>query len=357
MKKSIITLEPYNPGKPLHEMQEELGKPLIQLSANESLWGPAPRVIDTLKEKMDKLHFYPDGSASRLKASLSELWGIGQDYFCLGNGTDELIFMLTAAFLNPNDEVIIPSPTFSEYKTAVTIAGGVSRLVHQPQLSLDLSLLLGEVSDQTKLIFLCNPNNPTGTAFTHAELEGLLASIKEDVLVILDEAYCHYAENDFPRSKELIPKYPNLIVLRTFSKLYGLAALRVGYAVAAPQLISQLEKVRQPFNVDTLAQAAAVVALEEEAYYQKVIEETNIIKAWFAARLEELGYKSKPSAANFVLVNLGEDAPNVAAKLKAEGILIRHTASFGLPEWVRISIGPRAYMEELLSRLAHCKFS
>lgn len=351
MRDSIIDLIPYEPGLSLEDMEARIGRSIIRLSANESLWGPSPSVHNILHDSLGTLMYYPDGAARRLKDALSALWDLETGCFCIGNGTDELIFMLASAFLNPGDEALIPRPTFSEYAAAVNVTGGKAVFVNQPSLRFNLDEIAAQVTPLTKLVFLCNPNNPTGTFFTHAELQAFLTVIPETIPVILDEAYCHYADDPrFPRAGELIRNHKNLIVLRTFSKVYSLAALRVGYAVADPAITAVLEKVRQPFNTNALGQNAALAALRDEKHIREVVAATIRERVWLTEKLSGLGLEVLPSQANFILTRV-ENAALITEKLLKEGLSVRHAASFGLPSWLRISIGPHDMMETLATAL------
>ncbi len=352
MRESIKNIIPYSPGTPVSELEIQLGKPIVKLFANESLWGPAPTVLNYLKNCTNEFLFYPDGGAGQLKKSLAEYWHLNIDNFCVGNGTDEIIFMLANAFLNPNDEIVIPTPTFSEYATAVQVAGGKINYIPQPYLSFNLKEIANSIHENTKMIFLCNPNNPTGTFFTSQDISDFLLKIPADTLVVLDEAYCHYANSPmFPSAGTLLKQFKNLIVLRTFSKVYSLAALRIGYAVADAALILNLEKVRQPFNANTIAQKAAVFALMDEQYKDKVVRETIAERTWLTEQLLELDLNVLPSQANFILVQIEAKASMVTEKLLQDGILVRHTGSFNLPDWLRITIGPHPFMEQLVASL------
>lgn len=352
MRSSIQNLIPYDPGITLEQLEKKLGKPIIKLSANESLWGPSPLVKEVLPTVFANLNYYPDGAASELKESLASAWNLAVNNFCLGNGADEIIFLLATAFLNPHDEVVIPEPTFSSYSSSVTIAGGKIISVTQSNLIFNLSEIAQTVHEGTKMVFLCNPNNPTGTFFTHQELEDFLKKVPQETLVILDEAYCHYATDaQFPRSQELLKKYRNLVILRTFSKVYSLAALRIGYAVADAQIVRELEKVRQPYNVNIPAQLAAVKAFKDEAYLQKVISETVRERKWLTEKLLQRGLTVLPSQSNFLLVHIDQAAQVGEKLLQEDGILIRNTSSFGLPDWLRITIAPHHYMEQFISCL------
>lgn len=351
MRASIDNLIPYNPGMSGEELEQKLGVPILKLSANESLWGPSPLVLAALKESLTQLKFYPDGAARNLKKAIQDNGLASSENICIGNGTDEIITMITNAYLNPEDEVVIPLPTFSQYETAVTICGGKCKLVEQANLKFDLSTIASNISEKTKLIFLCNPNNPTGTYFSHQEIIDFLNSVPENVLIVLDEAYCQYSTApDFPKSQELLNKFKNLIVMRTFSKLYSLAALRVGYAVADGAIIKQLEKVRQPFNVNTFSQVAAVAALSDNEYYQRVIEKTVEQRNKLTNILQHWGFAVQPSQANFLLAYSPRGA-SIAEKLLQRGILVRETSSFGLPDSLRITVGPEEIMSEFQEEL------
>ncbi len=351
MQKSIRDLVPYDPGLTLEQLEKKVGKKIIKLSANESLWGPSPLVKTALQEAFNNLNYYPDGVAAELKKALASCWNLPEENFCLGNGTDELIFLLTNAFLNPGDEVVIPTPTFSSYASSVKIVGGKVKPIPQEKLSFKLTEIAEAIHTGVKMVFLCNPNNPTGTFFKHGELEVFLKKVAPETLVILDEAYCQYATDpQFPVARELVNKYPNLIVLRTFSKVYGLAALRVGYAVAHKDVITELEKVRQPYNVNIPAQIAALAAWQDEVYRQKVVKETVEERVWVTETLQQKGLKVLPSQSNFLLVQ-HHDAELIEERLLQEGFLIRHTASFGLPDWFRITIAPHQEMKLFMDSL------
>ena len=351
MRSSIQDLIPYDPGMTIEQLEQKVGKKIIKLSSNESLRGPPPSVRDALQNSITQLKFYPDGAAQELKKALSKLWALPVESFCLGNGADEVIQMLATAFLNPGDEVVIPTPTFSSYSSSVTIVGGKAIFLPQKELVFKLEEIAKVLHPKVKIVFLCNPNNPTGTIFSHTNLELFLEKVPVETLVVLDEAYCQYAtEPNFPRSPELLKKYPNLIILRTFSKVYSLAALRVGYAVAAKEVIRELEKIRQPYNVNTLAQMMATTALQDEEYIQNVIGETVQEREWLTKELSQRGLTVLPSQANFLLVKVN-NAAVVCEKLLQEGILVRNTASFGLPEWFRITLGQHELVEQFLKSI------
>ncbi|HHX97079.1 MAG TPA: histidinol-phosphate transaminase [Clostridia bacterium] len=354
MRSKIDNLVPYDPGLTLEQLEKKLGKPILKLASNESLWGPTPKLKAYLQNNLERLNFYPDGTGGKLKNILAEFWGLSSSNLCLGNGADELIFMLTAAFLDPCEKVIIPTPTFSSYGIAVTIVGGQIIEVPQKNLAIKLDSLVPFLTPEIKMIFLCNPNNPTGTYFSEKELENFLKKVGEETLIILDEAYIDYVQaENFPCSRKLVKKYPNLVILRTFSKAYGLAGLRVGYAVSATKTIRQLEKVRPPYNVNTLAQEAAYVAFQDKKYLTRVIKETCEEREYLIRELTPKGLRVLSSQTNFILINI-KNSPVVWEKLKKEGILVRKMTSFGLEDWLRITVPPRKFREQLLICLEKC---
>ena len=351
MRNSIQDVVPYDPGLTISQLEQKVGKKIIKLSANESLWGPSPLVKKALQEAFNNLNYYPDGAALELKKALALRWNLSEENFCLGNGTDELIFLLTSTFLDPGDEVAIPTPTFSSYASSVKIVGGKIKLIPQEKLTFNLTEIAEAIHTGVKMVFLCNPNNPTGTFFTQSELELFMQKIPPKTLVILDEAYCQYATDpQFPVVQKLVNKNPNLIVLRTFSKVYGLAALRVGYAVAPQKVITELEKVRQPYNINIPAQIAALAAWQDEVYRQKVVQETVAERVWLIEKLQQKGLTVLPSQSNFLLVQ-HQEAHLIEERLLKEGFLIRHTASFGLPDWFRITIAPHQEMTLFIDSL------
>lgn len=351
MLKSIWNLTPYDPGLTIEQLEKKIGKKITKLSANESLWGPSPKIYEALQQAWPKVQYYPDGAALQLKGLLAAGWDLPQEHFCLGNGADELIFILVNTFLNQGDEVLIPTPTFSSYATAAQIVGSNIRFIAQNELTFHLAELAEVIHPETKMVFLCNPNNPTGTIFAQSDLELFLARIPAETLVILDEAYCHFANDpQYPDAKALLRKHPNLIVLRTFSKVYALASLRVGYAVASPKLIREMEKVRQPYNVNTMAQLAAAAAWLDEEYLEKVIHETITEREQLTETLRKQGFVVLPSQANFVLVQ-HQKAELICNLLLQEGFLVRNTAGFALPDWFRITIGPSSMMNLFLDSL------
>lgn len=352
-RSTLDRITPYEAGKPLEVLAAESGLPdLVRLSANEHPVGPSARVVKAIEEEARRIHLYPDGGASRLRAALAARLGVAPRQIILGNGGDELLALLAWAALDPGDEVVIPHPSFEPYTTVVAIAGAEARLSPLAGYETDLDDALRRVTDRTKAVILCSPHNPAGTIIRRRPLEAFLQALGPDApLVVLDEAYRDFCDDpDYPDGLALLPPHSRLIVMRTFSKIAGLAGARVGYAVAAAEIVERLNRVRAPYNVNRVGQAAALAALEDVEYWEwtrrTVIEERGFLSRELARR----GYTFPPSQANFVLVKVG-DAAAARERLFRAGILVRDGASVGFPGHLRVSIGTREANERLLAAL------
>ena len=352
-RRALDPLVPYDAGKPLEQLAEELGvTELVRLSANESPLGPSPRVVAAVTREAARVHLYPDGGATALREALARRLGVTPGELVVGNGADELIGLLARAAFEPGDEVVVPHPSFEPYTTSVTIAG--ARVVPSPLAGYDTDLedMRRKASERTKAVIICSPHNPAATIVRRAPLVKLLDALGSDPpLVVLDEAYRDFVDDpDYPDGVALLRRYPRLIVLRTFSKIAGLAGLRVGYAVASDETIGWLNRVREPYNVNRLGQVAALAALEDREHWEKtrrvVLEE----RAFLSAGLRARGYAFPPSQANFLLVKV-PDAPALREKLLRAGIVVRDGAGVGFPDHLRISVGLRATNEKLLGLL------
>ena len=352
-RRVLDPLVPYDAGKPLEQLAAELGlAELVRLSANESPLGPSPRVVAALAREAARVHLYPDGGATALRRALAERLGVDAGQVIVGNGADELIGLLARAAFEPGDEVVVPHPSFEPYTSSVTIAG--ARVVPSPLAGYetDLADMQRKVSDRTKAVIVCSPHNPAATIVRQAPLLKLLDALGADPpLVVLDEAYRDFADDpEYPDGVTLLRRYPRLVVLRTFSKIAGLAGLRVGYAVASAETCTWLNRVREPYNVNRLGQIAALAALEDREHWDKtrrvVLEE----RAFLSAGLTKRGYPFPPSQANFLLVKV-PDAPALREKLLRAGIVVRDGAGVGFPGHLRISIGLRETNEKLLGLL------
>ena len=344
---------PYDAGKPLEQLAAELGVgELARLSANENPLGPSPRVVEAVAREAARVHLYPDGGATALRAALARRLGVTPGELLVGNGADELIGLIARAAFEPGDEVVVPEPSFEPYGTSATIAG--ARAVPSPLAgyATDLEDVRRKVTDRTTAVMLCSPHNPTATIVREKPLRAFLEALGDDPpLVILDEAYRDFVDDpEYPDGVALLRRHPRLILLRTFSKIAALAGLRVGYAVARAETLDWLNRVREPYNVNRLGQVAALTALEDEAHWERsrrfVIEERRFLSEGLGRR----GYTFPPSQSNFLLVKV-PDAAARREKLLRAGILVRDGADVGFPGHLRISVGLRATNEKLLSLL------
>jgi histidinol-phosphate aminotransferase len=342
---------PYDAGMPLEALEEQLGLGgILRLSANESPLGPSPRVIEALRREAARVHLYPDGGATVLRAKLAERLGVGAEWIMAGNGADEVLEIIARAAFDPGDEVVIPHPAFEPYATQATLSGATAVLSPLKGYDTDLDDMLARLTPRTKAVFLCTPHNPASTLIGRRALERFLDALGGDPpLVILDEAYRDFADDpDTADGVELARRHPTVIALRTFSKIAGLAGLRLGYAITRPDSIERLNRVRAPYNVNRLAQAAAVAALDDTAHLELtrtlVLEERRRL----AAELARRGAPSPPSQANFLLVNVGRQVGAIRAALLKAGILVRDGAGVGFPGHLRISIGTREQNGRLL---------
>jgi histidinol-phosphate aminotransferase len=332
LREDLRDLKPYTAGK--------LKPGALKLASNENPLGPSPLGLAALQEAVATVNLYPDGAATALRETLSADLGVPAEQFLLGNGSDEVLTIVAGAYIRPGDNAVTADLTFSEYNFAVRLFGGTMKFAGLKDGAFDLDAVAAQIDSRTRLVFLCNPNNPTGGYFSAQALDAFLAKIPPSVLVILDEAYIHYVEaGDYPDSLKLLNKVPNLLVSRTFSKVYGLAALRVGYAVASPEVIRHLSVVKQPFNVGTLGQVAARAAVGDKAFVEKSRQVNREgLKFWTKA-LADRQLFHYPTQTNFIALNVGRDAQAVFATMADAGVTIRPLTSFGLNTWIRITIG------------------
>jgi len=332
MKTNLEQMTPYKPGV--------LKKGALKLSSNENRLGPSPLAIEAAAKSLSEVHIYPDGSCRSLREALSEKQGISPDSFIVGNGSDEIMTLIAATYIGEGDNAITAENTFSEYTFATILYSGSIRKAPLQEGRFEPEAILGMVDSRTKVIYFCNPNNPTGTYVSHREMDRMLSRIPGDVLFVLDEAYADYSDaEDFPDWKILLEKYDNLIVLRTFSKIYGLAAMRVGYAMAREEVINQILVTKQPFNVNTPAQRGAEAALRDEEFYQKSRTMNFEGKKYLYGELKRLGLCHYPTEANFICVHVARDGKTLFTEMMNRGVTIRPLASFGMDEWIRITIG------------------
>jgi histidinol-phosphate aminotransferase len=351
VKPHILALEPYQPGKPIEELERELGiTGSIKLASNESPLGPSPRALAAVREALAGVHRYPDGASFELRRKLAARLGVAEGQLVFGAGADEILELLAKVLLGPGDECVHAWPSFAMYP--IVVQGMGARALRVPldaSLCHDLAALAAAVTPRTKLVFVCNPNNPTGTSVGAAAFDRFLAALPAHVVVAVDEAYVDFARRpDFPDSLAWLSRRPGTVVLRTFSKIYGLAGLRVGYGVADPELASYLERARHPFNVNRLAEVAAVAALDDREYRERITRLTAEGIAYLSRELRALGIEVWPSDANFVLARAGA---GIYERLLREGVIVRPLAGFGMPEHVRISVGLPEENERLVKTL------
>jgi len=334
----IKTIKPYVPGKPIEELERELGiKDSVKLASNENPLGPSPLAIRALRSALRDLHRYPDGSCYLLKNALAEKLGLRPEELLLGNGSNEIIELAVRTFLGPGDEAIMAHPSFAVYPTIVQAAGGKSIIVPLKGWRHDLDTMASHITKKTKIIFIANPNNPTGTINTKAEMDKFMQKVPENVLVVVDEAYNEYVTStDYADSMKYFREGRAILILRTFSKIYGLAGLRIGYGIARDFIIEEMNKVRQPFNVNSLAQKAALAALEDEAYITKVQKINEKGKKFLYREFKSLEIEYVPTEANFIYVILRDrDAHELYQKLLKEGVIVRPVG----PRELRVTIG------------------
>ena len=347
----ILDLEPYQPGKPIEELERELGiSDSIKLASNEHPTGASPKVIAAIHAAVEETHRYPDGASFALRSRLADRLGVAENQLVFGCGGDEILELLAKTLLAPGDEVIYAWPSFAMYPIVAKGMGATSVQVPlDAEHRHDLSAMAGAVTDRTKLIFVCNPNNPTGTSVGARELDTFMERVPDDVVVMIDEAYWEFAERpDFPDSLAWVKRRPATLVLRTFSKIYGLAGLRVGYGIAGTELAEYLQRARHPFNVNRLAEAAAVAALDDTEHVKRTIEMVIEGRAYLTRELRAMGVEVVPSDANFLLARVGTNVYDVLLK---QGIIVRPLAGYGMADCVRITVGAPHENERLVKTL------
>jgi len=342
---NIAGIVPYKPGKPIAELQRELGlTQVIKLASNENPLGPSPKAVEALAKALAEreLHRYPDGGGYYLKQALAKHWGLGPEHFILGNGSNEVIEFLCRTFLAPGDDVVAADLTFVVYRLITTAAGGRIAEVPLKDHVHDLQAMAAAVGPRTRMVFVCNPNNPTGTYNTAAQVRALLDRLDDDVIVVFDEAYAEYVTaSDYPDTLPILRERPNTVILRTFSKVYGLPALRIGYGITSPELVDYMNRVRQPFNTNGLAQTAALAALADTAHVKASLAANASGKARLGSLFDRLGLTHLPTQANFVYVNVGLDGNRVFEACLKEGVIVRHIRG----DWVRVTVGLEAEID------------
>ena len=341
MREGILEIEPYIPGKAIEDVRAELGlERIVKLASNENPLGPSPKAMEAMRKELKHVHLYPDGSCTALRQKIAGQLGIEEDMITLSNGADNVILLMGHAFVNQGDEVVIADPTFLVYETVTRLMGGRPVHVKLKQGVHDLDGMLKKVTPKTKLIFVCNPNNPTGTAVNRDELDDFVAALPDHTVMVLDEAYCEFVSmEDPPDALRYIKEGHNVIAFRTFSKMYGLAGLRLGYALGRRDLVAALARVREPFPVSRVAQAAALAALDDEAFKKRVLRNNEKGKAYLYKAFKTMGFDYFPTQTNFIFVDFERDSREVSDSLLGRGIIIRPGYLWGYSTYGRVSIG------------------
>jgi histidinol-phosphate aminotransferase len=350
---NIATLTPYPPGKPIEELEREYGvTDSIKLASNENPLGPSPRALDAIRANLHKLHRYPDGSGFYLRQRLSRRLGVPEASIVLGNGSNEIIDLAIRTFVRAGEEVVMAEPTFLVYRLMVQAVGGLGVRVPLKGFVHDLEAMAGAVTSRTRLVFLNNPNNPTGTVISRSDFERFRERLSKDVVIVLDEAYMEFADPALTfTGLEYQEGDPPVVVLRTFSKAYGLAGLRVGYGVMPALLAEFLNRVRQPFNVNVLAQVGALAALDDEPFFLRTQETVREGLGFLFRELALMGVPAFPTQTNFFLVDVGTDARKVYEALLWRGVIVRAMNSYGLTTHIRVTVGRREENQRLIRAL------
>ncbi len=351
---SLATLPVYQPGRPIQEVARELGldaADIIKLASNENPLGPSPAAVAAMEQAIQSLHLYPDGNAFYLKQKLAAKLGVATANLILGNGSNEIIEFIGHALMAPGAEVVVSQYCFAVYPIVTSLFGAKLITVPAKDHGHDIPAMLRAITPQTRVIFVANPNNPTGTLIPAADIERLIREVPSNVLIAMDEAYVEFLDEPL----DLLPmirsgQVPNLLLMRTFSKIYGLAGLRLGYGIGHPDLIAALEKIRQPFNINSLIQAGALAALDDEEHIDGTRRNNAEGLKLYEDAFRELKLTFVPSSANFILVRVG-DGQKVFAELQKLGVIVRPMAGYQLPEWIRISIGSPAENQRCLAAL------
>lgn len=348
----VCDLIAYEPGKPIEETARELGldpTTIVKLASNENSLGPSPAAQEAMRNELMNVQIYPDGGGYKLRSALAEHYDLGLENVVIGNGSNEIIELLCHSFLNQNAELIAAEHAFVVYKLMATLFGAKYVEVVDPDFIHDLDGMLAAITDDTRLLFIANPNNPTGTVVGQEALDRLMEQVPAHVVVVFDEAYFEFW-NDAPDTIKYIKEGRNVVILRTFSKAYGLAGLRIGYGLAAPGIAAILQKARQPFNVNALAQTAAVAALSDTEHVQKTIAMNDAGLKFYTDAFDARDLEYVPSVANFILVKVG-DGDAVFQAMLEKGVIIRAMRGYKLPQWIRISVGTQTENERCIEVL------
>ena len=353
MKENIARLKPYVPGKPIEEVEREFGiTNIVKLASNENPLGPSPKALEAMKKALEKVALYPDGSCFLLKKALACHWGVSEDEVILTNGSDELIHYTGVTFLSPGDQVIQADPSFVRYESAAVLNECDCVMVPLRDFTHDLEAMADRITDKTKLVFIANPNNPTGTSVTQRDVERFMSRLPERVIAVFDEAYYEYVESpDYPDMIDYVREGANVLIMRTFSKIYGLAGLRIGYGIARPEIIQCLNQVREPFNVNSIAQAGALASLGDPEQVVRSKRVNSEGKKYLYREFEAMGLPYAPSDANFVWVDIKTDCKRAFVEMLRRGVIVRTGDIFGYPTYIRVTTGTEAENRRFIETL------
>lgn len=353
IRNEVKNIERYSAGKPISEVKRELGlDTVVKLASNENPLGCSPRVKKVLKEAIEEVGLYPDSASFDLRAAISKELNVKKDEVFCGAGSDALIRVICSTVLNPGDESIMAEITFPRYETSVKLMGATAVKIPMKNHGLDVDKMVEAINERTKIIWLCNPNNPTGNIFTKEDFERIVDRIPQNVLFVMDEAYIEYVESDcFPNSLDYRDKYPNMIILRTFSKAYGLASLRCGYGIAKEELIQYFNRAINPFDVNLFAQKAAETALGDKDFLKVVKNANREGKQYLYAEFTKLSLKYIETEANFIMVNVERDDMEVFGNLMKKGFIVRPGTLLGMVGWLRVTIGTMEQNQKFIKAL------
>jgi histidinol-phosphate aminotransferase len=340
-RKGIMDLKPYIPGKPIEEVKKELGlKEVIKLASNETSIGPSPFAVEAVKKEVENINLYPETTSRILREKLADKLKIDKEMIIFGNGADDVIDLIGMAFINEGDEVITSETTFPAYRTTAKIMGGKFISVKLKDFRFDLEEITKKINEKTKMIFLCNPNNPTGTIVTKEEVNNFLEKVPHDIIIIIDEAYCDYVEDkNYSNGLTYLLEGKNVIILRTFSKIAGIAGVRIGCGIAKPGLIDCLKRVANPFTTNRLAQVAALASLDDDEHRRKVLSSNQEGKRYLYRELKKLELFYVPTETNFIFIDMKEDSEVIFNKLLKKGVIIRSGRPYGCTNFIRVTIG------------------
>lgn len=352
-KKNIVHLPVYQPGKPIEEVKRELGlTEVIKLASNENPFGCSEKAKEAIASEIANTSLYPDGGAVELTVALAEHLGVEPNQIIFGAGSDEVILMISRAYFEAGDETVMASHTFPQYKHNAEIEGAVCIEVPLQDGTHDLEAMLEAITERTKVVWICNPNNPTGTMVTHEQIEAFMKKAPSNVLVVLDEAYAEYnTTSEYPDGFRLLKTYPNLILLRTFSKIYGLASLRIGYGVGHPDVIRSINQVREPFNTSRFGQAAALAAVKDQAFIDRCREENAAGIRYLTGEFDRMGLSYYPAHGNFIMVDVKRSAADVFNGLLRQGFIVRGGHQLDFPTKIRVTVGSQEQNEKFIRAL------